>query len=149
MTSRPTPASLLRRALSQRWWRRDEGSMTLYVLVTIVALFAIAGLVIDGGGKLRARTHAEGVAHEAARAGGQAIDAGKAIAGDGITVDRNAALAAAHTYLTRAGVQGTVRVSEDGATLEVTVSETYDPVFLTGGGWSVTGRGSADLVYRG
>ncbi|MFF2374780.1 pilus assembly protein TadG-related protein [Streptomyces xiamenensis] len=123
--------------------------MTLFVLVTIVALFAIAGLVIDGGGKLRARTHAEGAAHEAARAGGQAIDAGKAIAGDGIAVDRGAAVAAASAYLSDAGLQGSVRVSEDGRTLEVTVYESYDPVFLGGGGWTVTGSGTASLVSGG
>lgn len=129
--------------------RRDDGSMSLLVLVTVVALFAIAALVIDGGGKLRARAHAEGAAHEAARAGGQAVNAGQAISGDGITVDRNAAVAAARSYLAAAGVSGTVRVSEDGSALEVRVSETYDPLFWAGGGWAVTGTGSADLVYRG
>ncbi|TGB15553.1 hypothetical protein E2651_02555 [Streptomyces sp. MZ04] len=123
--------------------------MTLFVLVTITALFAVAALVVDGGGKLRARAHAQGVAHEAARAGGQAVDAGKAISGDGITVDRNAAVAAARAYLSSAGVSGTVQVGENGATLDVTVSETYDPVFWGGGGWTVTGKGSADMVYRG
>lgn len=123
--------------------------MTLFVLVTVVGLFAVAGLVIDGGGKLRALTHAEGVAFEAARAGGQAIDAGKAISGEGITVDRNAAVAAARSYLSQAGVVGEVRVSDDGASLQVTVSEHYDPMFLPGGGWTVTGEGSADLIYRG
>ncbi|WP_424892299.1 pilus assembly protein TadG-related protein [Streptomyces sp. XH2] len=129
--------------------RNDDGAMSLFVLVTIVGLFAIAALVIDGGGKLRALTHAEGVAQEAARAGGQAIDAGKAISGQGITVDRNAAVAAARSYLTAAGASGTVTVSDDGAALKVTVAETYSPKFLPGGGWSVTGRASADLVYRG
>ncbi|MER5549841.1 pilus assembly protein TadG-related protein [Streptomyces sp. NPDC002589] len=137
-------AQRIRRAL-----RCDRGSMSLFALVTVVALLAVAALVIDGGGKLRARTHAEGVAYEAARAGGQAIDAGKAISGGGVSVDRNAAVAAARTYLSRAGVTGSVQVSEGGASLEVTVTESYHPLFLGGGDWTVTGHGSANLVYRG
>ncbi|MFJ9574641.1 pilus assembly protein TadG-related protein [Streptomyces bacillaris] len=142
--ARPALASRLRRAL-----RTDRGSMSLFALVTVVALLAVAALVIDGGGKLRARTHAEGVAHEAARAGGQAIDAGRAISGGGVGVDRNAAVGAARAYLNRAGVTGSVQVSEGGAALQVTVSETYQPLFLGGGNWTVTGHGSANLVYRG
>ncbi|MFI6688392.1 pilus assembly protein TadG-related protein [Streptomyces sp. NPDC050485] len=142
--ARPALALRIRRAL-----RDDRGAMSLFVLATMVALLAVAALVIDGGGKLRARTHAEGVAHEAARAGGQAVDAGKAISGGGVRVDRNAAVAAARTYLSRAGVSGTVQVSEDGGSLQVSVTESYHPKFLGGGNWSVTGHGSANLVYRG
>ncbi|MFF4531561.1 pilus assembly protein TadG-related protein [Streptomyces sp. NPDC001407] len=145
--ARPPVPSRLRGVLAAA--RRDDGAMSLFVLVTIVGLFAVAALVIDGGGKLRALSHAEGVAQEAARAGGQAIDAGKAISGQGITVDRNAAVAAARSYLSAAGASGTVTVSDDGASLKVTVSETYSPKFLPGGDWSVSGRASADLVYRG
>ncbi|MEU5958180.1 pilus assembly protein TadG-related protein [Streptomyces sp. NPDC047525] len=137
-------ASRIRRTL-----RADRGSMSLFALVTIVALLAVAALVVDGGGKLRARTHAEGVASEAARAGGQAVDAGKVISGQGVSVDRNAAVAAARTYLSRAGATGSVQVSGNGDSLEVTVTETYQPLFLGGGDWSVTGQGSADLVYQG
>ncbi|MFZ3492183.1 pilus assembly protein TadG-related protein [Streptomyces sp. IBSNAI002] len=140
----PALAHRVRRALSS-----DRGSMSLFVLVTIVALLAVAALVVDGGGKLRARTHAEGVAHEAARAGGQAVDAGKVISGGGVSVDRNAAVAAARSYLSNAGVTGSVSVSEDGGSLEVTVNEHYQPVFLGSGDWSVTGQGRASLVYRG
>ncbi|MFD6967199.1 pilus assembly protein TadG-related protein [Streptomyces sp. NPDC059949] len=141
---KPALAERVRRACLS-----DRGSMSLFVLVTIVALLAVAALVVDGGGKLRARTHAEGVAHEAARAGGQAIDAGKAIAGGGVSVDRNAAVAAARSYLSSAGVSGTVNVSEDGGSLQVTVNENYQPLFLGSGSWSVTGQGRASLVYRG
>ncbi|MFD8731451.1 hypothetical protein [Streptomyces sp. NPDC059611] len=142
--ARSAPLPRIRRAL-----RDDRGAMSVFALVTIVALFAVAALVYDGAGKLRALTHAEGVAHEAARAGGQAIDAGKAISGGGVAVDRNAAVAAARTYLSREGVTGSVSVSEDGGSLEVTVTETYQAVLLAGASGSVTGHGSANLVYRG
>ncbi|MEU5137113.1 hypothetical protein [Streptomyces californicus] len=143
----PARSALLLRI--RRALRDDRGAMSVFALVTIVALFAVAALVYDGAGKLRALTHAEGVAHEAARAGGQAIDAGKAISGGGVTVDRNAAVAAARIYLSREGVTGSVSVSEDGGSLEVTVTETYQAVLLGGASGSVTGHGSANLVYRG
>ncbi|MFD8882100.1 hypothetical protein ACFV0H_06200 [Streptomyces erythrochromogenes] len=144
-----TPARLALTPRIRRALRDDRGAMSLFVLVTIVALFLVAALVYDGAGKLRALTHAEGVAHEAARAGGQAIDAGKAISGGGVSVDRNAAVAAARTYLSREGVSGTVTVSEDGGSLQVTVTESYHALFLGGASGSVTGHGSANLVYRG
>ncbi|WP_327740529.1 hypothetical protein OG749_46715 (plasmid) [Streptomyces nojiriensis] len=144
-----TPARFAFTTRMRHALRDDRGAMSLFVLVTIVALFAVAALVYDGAGKLRTLTHAEGVAHEAARAGGQAVDAGKAISGRGVSVDRNAAVAAARTYLSREGASGTVTVSEDGGSLQVTVTESYHALFLGGASGSVTGRGSANLVYRG
>ncbi|MFD8947683.1 hypothetical protein ACFV0B_02325 [Streptomyces xanthophaeus] len=144
-----TPARFALTPRLRRALRDDRGAMSLFVLVTVVALFAVAALVYDGAGKLRALTHAEGVAHEAARAGGQAVDAGKAISGGGVSVDRNAAVAAARTYLSREGVSGSVTVSEDGGSLQVTVTESYHAIFLGGASGTVTGHGSANLVYRG
>ncbi|MEU0214369.1 hypothetical protein RI578_41060 (plasmid) [Streptomyces sp. BB1-1-1] len=144
-----TPARFALTSRIRHALRDDRGAMSLFVLVTIVALFLVAALVYDGAGKLRALTHAEGVAHEAARAGGQAVDAGKAISGQGVSVDRNAAVAAARTYLSREGVNGSVRVSEDGGSLEVTVTETYTALYLGGASGTVTGTGSANLVYQG
>ncbi|MFJ5851098.1 hypothetical protein [Streptomyces sp. NPDC092903] len=144
-----TPARFALTSRIRRALHDDRGGMSLFVLVTIVALFAVAALVYDGAGKLRALTHAEGVAHEAARAGGQAVDAGKVISGGGVTVDRNAAVAAARTYLSREGVTGSVTVSENGGSLEVTVTETYHALYLGGASGTVTGKGSANLVYRG
>ncbi|MFF9458060.1 hypothetical protein [Streptomyces flaveolus] len=143
----PARSALARRI--RRALRDDRGAMSLFVLVTVVALFLVAALVYDGAGRLRALTRAEGVAYEAARAGGQAVDAGKAISGGGISVDRNAAVAAARNYLSHAGVSGSVSVSEDGGSLEVTVFGSYRAVFLGGASGAVTGHGSANLVYQG
>ncbi|MEU8544560.1 hypothetical protein AB0C52_31965 [Streptomyces sp. NPDC048717] len=143
----PARSALTRRV--HRALRDDRGSMSLFVLVTVAALLLVAALVYDGAGRLRSLTHAEGVAHEAARAGGQAVDAGKAISGGGISVDRNAAVAAARSYLSHAKVSGTVSVSEDGGSLEVTVTESFRAVFLGVASGTVTGHGSANLVYRG
>ena len=56
----------------------DRGSLSLFVVVVFVALLVTIGLVVDGGGKIRALQRADAVAAQAARAGGQAIVASTA-----------------------------------------------------------------------
>ncbi|MFC5911469.1 hypothetical protein [Streptacidiphilus monticola] len=117
------------------------------VAVVIIGIFAVLALVVDGAGRLQALAKAEGTAQEAARAGAQALDVGQAIQGQGFTVDTSGqAAAAARAYLTQAGVTGTV--TPDGDHLDVTVTAAYRPVFPFFGTWSVTGHGSAQLVYQ-
>lgn len=107
----------------------DRGSITLFVVVIALGLFVAVGLVVDGGGKVRALQRADDVAAEAARAGGQAIQAGVAIRGEGAEASADEAQAAARAYLSSAGVAGSVTVT--GATrLTVDTSTTYTPVFL-------------------
>ena len=70
---------ITRRALPSRWQRRrreedDRGSITAYLLITTVAIFALAGLVLDGGAALAAHGRAADVAQQAARAGADALD---------------------------------------------------------------------------
>jgi hypothetical protein len=100
------------------------------VLVLAVAVLAMIGLSVDGGGKVRALERADNLASEAARAAGQAIDAPQAIEGDDKIVDPDAAVAAAQNYLSAAGVTGTVTVSSDRKHVTVTVTITYNTVFL-------------------
>lgn len=126
---------------------RDRGSVSLFVAVCAVTILMVLALVVDGGGRLRALNHAEATAQEAARTGAQAVDAGQAISGDGIRLDRAAAEAAARRYLAQAGVDGDVAWSDD-LTLAVTVRETYTPVLLPGQA-TLTGHGSASLIVRG
>jgi Flp pilus assembly protein TadG len=57
---------------------RDQGAITLLVVVFFVALLAAAGLVVDGGAKLRAAREASAVSEEAARAGAGRIDRDRA-----------------------------------------------------------------------
>jgi hypothetical protein len=96
----------------------------------VVAVPAMIGLSVDGGGKVRTLERADNLASEAARAAGQAILAPQAIAGGDKVLDTTAAIAAAQTYLTAAGVTGTVNVSPDRKHVTVTVTIVYDTVFL-------------------
>ncbi|MET7621935.1 pilus assembly protein TadG-related protein [Streptomyces sp. NPDC005408] len=130
--------------------RRDHGGIAVFTTICTIVLLAIIGLVLDGGGKLRATERADALALEAARAGGQAIDPGAAITGAAIRVDPQAATAAAYAYLNRAGVSGRVSTSEDSTQVTVTVTETYETKFLPVvgiGSMSVTGHGTATLLH--
>ncbi|GAA3785617.1 hypothetical protein GCM10022206_26830 [Streptomyces chiangmaiensis] len=122
----------------------------MFVAVCVFALIGIIGLAVDGGSKMRATERADYVAGEAARAGGQAIDPADAITGTAIVVDPQAAAAAAQAYLRSAGATGTVSVSGDGKTLNVTVTGAYDTKFLSVvgiGALPVTGHGKATLLH--
>lgn len=59
----PTPHPAAR-----RHGRGDRGGIAVFVAICTVVLLAIAGLVLDGGGKLRATERADALALEAARA---------------------------------------------------------------------------------
>nr|BEK71498.1 hypothetical protein KPHV_87250 [Kitasatospora purpeofusca] len=126
----------------------QRGAMSLLVAVVAVALLAGVALIVDGGGKLRAVSKAEATANEAARSGAQAINVGSAIAGDGIVIDREAALRAARSYLASAGVTGTAELSSDRRSIVVTVTATYRGVLIPGS-WQIGGHGSAALVVQG
>lgn len=110
--------------------RSDSGSVTLFLVISVVGLLALVGLVVDGGAKVRAVQRADTLAAEAGRAGGQAINVPAAISGDTPTVDARAAVAAAQDYLSRNGVEGSVTVADAGRTLIVTVTSTTDTIFL-------------------
>ena len=112
------------------WVRRDDGNISLLVLVLAVAVLVMIGLSVDGGGKLRALGRADDIAAEAARAGGQAIAAPPAIEGGPKTLDPDAAVAAAQAYLAAAGVTGSVTVAADRHHLTVTVHIVYRTIFL-------------------
>ncbi|WP_427168840.1 TadE/TadG family type IV pilus assembly protein (plasmid) [Streptomyces sp. C1-1] len=138
---------------SGRMWRTpldDRGGITVFVAVCVLALLAIIGLAVDGGGTMRAVERADYLAGEAARAGGQAIDPTDAITGTAITVDPQAAAAAAQSYLASAGATGAVSISPDGITLTVTVTSTYQTTFLSVAGISslpVSGHATATLLH--
>jgi hypothetical protein len=92
---------------------------------------------------------ADNIAAEAARAGGQAIDSGQAIAGGPKVVDPALAVTAAQAYMSAAGVTGTVEVAADRLHLTVTVTIAYNTVMLSYIGIdqvSVTGHATAQLL---
>ena len=107
----------------------DRGSLSLVIIVVFIALLVTIGLVVDGGGKIRALQRADSVAAQAARAGGQAIVASTAVRGQGAVTDPAQARSAAQAFLASADVPGTVTII-GGTDLRVTTSITYEPVFL-------------------
>jgi Flp pilus assembly protein TadG len=125
----------------------ERGAISVFLAVLVPGLLLIIGLAVDGGAKVAAAQRANAIADEAARAGGQALDVSAALAGQ-LRVDPAAAVAAAHHYLDRTGVQGTVTVV-DGDTLQVSTTITEPTTFLGLVGIStltVEGSGAADLV---
>ena len=129
--------------------RRDEGRVSVYFAIALTAIIVIIGLTVDGSGQFRELQRADSIAAEAARAGGQAINAGQAVSGGPKVVDPALAMAAAQTYLTSAGVTGTVEVAADRLHLTVTVTIPYNTMMLSYIGIDqvvVTGRATAQLL---
>lgn len=117
--------------MNDRYGRRaDEGSITLFVCVAVMGLLLMAGLVVDGGAKVRALQRADRLAAEAGRAGGQAIDVRDAIPGNVPMVDPAQAIRAAEAFLAAEGASGRARVTDAGRALVVDVTVTSPTVFL-------------------
>ena len=117
--------------MTRRWsCHGDEGSVTLFVCVAALGLLVLAGLVVDGGAKVRALQRADRLAAEAGRAGGQAIDVRAAIPGNAPTVDSARAVRAAQTFLTMQGTHGQARVADAGRAMVVDVSVSSPTIFL-------------------
>lgn len=106
----------------------DRGSVTPFVVLFTVALFAIAGLVIDGGYALGAKRQAMNQAEQAARVGADALD--QASLRDGHPrVSAGQAEAAARAYLAAVEAHGSVHV--DGGEVTVTVTLDQDTRLLS------------------
>jgi Flp pilus assembly protein TadG len=119
------------------------------VAILFLALLAAAGLVVDGGTKIRAARQASSIAEEAARAGAGRIDQNRAYTRGGrFVVDRAAAAAAARAYLADSGNNGTVSViNGQKIRVTVTVSKPTTLLSLIGiGNISVTKTATADLL---
>jgi Flp pilus assembly protein TadG len=101
---------------------RDEGSVTLFVVVVATALLAMAGLVVDGGYALAARQEAGTVAEQAARAGADALAPSSLRDNGPLRLDPAAAQRAAETYLATSGHAGQASVSGDSVTVTVQIT---------------------------
>jgi Flp pilus assembly protein TadG len=126
----------------------ERGSITLMLTILFPVLLAFAGLVIDGGAKLRAAGDANEIAQEAARAGAGMIDRPTAYATGRFTVSQPQAIAAAQAYLASAGHPGTVTVAGANS-IRVTVTITQPTVLLQLigiGSMTSTGAATANLV---
>jgi Flp pilus assembly protein TadG len=127
----------------------DKGTITLLTVIFFLALLAAAGLVIDGGAKIRAAREASAVAEEAARAGAGQIDRNRALARGGrFVIDRNAAVTAAQAYLASSGNTGSVSVI-GAQRIRVTVTISKPTVLLSAigiGEVHVTKTATAELI---
>lgn len=104
---------------------RDRGSMSAFVVCLALAFLMLAGLSVDGGRLVAARTRAADLAENAARAGAQEIVDIRA----GVRrVDPVAARRTASAYLAAHGVDGSVTVA--GNRVVVTVEITQRPTLL-------------------
>lgn len=131
-------------------WGDETGSVSVFVAITAIGLMILAGLIADGGAKLRATQRAESIAAEAARAGGQAIDTRAIAYGQDLSIDVEQAARAAQTYLASVGVDGTVNVSDDGQRIQVHVTSQSRTVFLSLigiGTLGANGNAAAILVH--
>ncbi|MGL4830990.1 MAG: pilus assembly protein TadG-related protein [Propionibacteriaceae bacterium] len=108
--------------------RRNEAgqSLSIFTVLSIVALILIAGIATDGGAKIVATRQAQAAAYAAARS---AADAGATsrIAG---RVDPAAAMKAGQHTLDVHGVSGTVVVQRDGSVV-VTTKVSKPTMFLS------------------
>jgi len=124
--------------------RAHQGSVTVFVVVFVVALTAVAGLVFDGANVLAARQQAANVAASAARAGAQALDIAGARTSGGTPLDAAEAVDRAETYLAQTGYTGTASVHSDEVFVEVTITRHMFVLGLAGRtAVTVHGRGAA------
>ncbi len=129
-----TPTRLARLAVPGR---RDQGSIALWVAATFMAIVAVAGLVVDGGAKIRAGERADQVAGEAVRA------ASFANGPDNVTRTA-AAAAAARSILTRSGLSGNVTVTGPGQVAIAVQANATGPI--SGHTYTVTRNAQAQIL---
>jgi Flp pilus assembly protein TadG len=108
--------------------RDDDGAATLWMVFGTIIIFAVAGLVFDGGTLIAGKRDAINDAEEAARAGAQAIDAGSVLAGTGPQLDPAAAVARAEQFLATNGWSGTA--TADNTSVTVTITRQQPMTFL-------------------
>ena len=128
--------------------RPERGSISIGLVTTGFAMIVLVGLAVDLGGQVHAQQHARAVADQAARTGGQQLDAAVAVRGEGAVTDTHLARRAATAYLTASGLTGTVQVT-GGTTVTVNVRDTYPTTFLGIIGitsMTVTGHGQARIT---
>ena len=122
--------------------RNERGQTSMFVLLLLPALIIMIGLVVDGGQKTRADQAAQTAAVAAARA---ATDAASTEQLGGRPGTASAARAA-RSYLSQAGVTGTVQVA-GGGRVTITTSSTVPTQFLSLIGINtVEGRGHAESI---
>jgi hypothetical protein len=137
---------------TDRRFRQDseQGSVSLFLVVLLLAVFAVFGLVVDGGARLDAQRRATDQAEQAARAAAQAVNPTSLRNGTGtVTLDPVAARTAAARYLAAVGNITLTDVHVTGDTVTLRVTATVQPAVLSIIGLhtiTVTGTGRAQLL---
>lgn len=137
-----------RRACAGTRADRERGSVTIWLATATFAMIILVGLVVDLSGQVHAQQHARDVAAQAARAGGQQLQAPTAVRGDAAVANPTNAAAAATAFLTAAGVSGHAWV-QGGNTVIVTTTGSYPTKFLSIIGIDqlpVTGQAESRLI---
>ncbi|MET9734563.1 pilus assembly protein TadG-related protein [Streptomyces sp. NPDC006458] len=122
--------------------------MSLFFALISVSLLMVMGLLVDGSGALNAANRATSAAQEAARSAGQQLNVPQAVEGSSITIDPDAAVAAAQDYLAAAGLEGSAEITDGGRSLTVNVRDSYQTYFaqfVGVGTIHVTGTATAHL----
>jgi len=98
--------------------RPEDGSISAFVALLLVALIALFGLVVDGGAAITAHQAALDEAQQAARAGAGALSV-DALRSGALVIEDQAAVRTADSFTATAGHPGSTAVS--GGTVTVTV----------------------------
>lgn len=120
----------------------DSGTITVFVALLAVALFALAGLVLDGGRAVSAQQAAQDEADQAARSGAQALSVNALRTGT-VELDAHAAVANAVAYTVAAGHPGTATVVGNAVEVSIHYRVPTDILGIVGIGTlpvSATGR---------
>ena len=96
----------------------QDGSITAFVVLLLVALVALLGLVVDGGSALSAQQSATDEAEQAARAGAGALST-TALRSGSVQIDPAVAVEAAEHFTQIAGHPGTASVANGTVTVSV------------------------------
>ncbi len=96
----------------------ENGSISAFVVLLLVALVALMGLVVDGGSALSAHQSAADEAEQAARAGAGALSV-EALRTGSLQIDPVAAVTAAEAFTRAAGHPGVASVVGDSVTVQI------------------------------
>ncbi|GAA1109957.1 MULTISPECIES: pilus assembly protein TadG-related protein [Nocardiopsis] len=103
----------------------DRGTATAFLLIGALALLLFLALAIDTGLALAQKNRSFHLAQEAARVGAQEVDLATYRADGSISLDPEAAAAAARAYLADTGTEGAVTVDGDTVTVTTTTDFTF------------------------
>ncbi|WP_375000209.1 pilus assembly protein TadG-related protein [Aeromicrobium sp. CTD01-1L150] len=99
--------------------RAEKGAAAFWVIGLALVTLTTAGLVIDGGQAMTAKREAARTAEQAARVGADQLDTDSLrVGGSQLSAER--AGAAARSYVSSAGLRGSVRVNGEEVTVTVT-----------------------------